>query len=230
MKTLASTAQGDPLFVRISNRDYEVEERWEYDARLGIGPQHSLVERRAIASFGAVWESRTRAAFAPLHGSNIWRTASALTPPSAKLVRLLNEGPLVRPIVKFFTAHHLPSLEERNEHERCTRALKRLGGEVVEVDAVVRRRVARHAHFLRQHPNSTARSQSVWLPLPSEFQPAPGAFCMAKPFLTNLVSKTIESAQDRRRRAIAKLKDPDPPTVDQDVKYLLDGLHTRNVL
>jgi len=208
MKILAISSGGDPLFVRDDHgRAFEVEVRWATDAR----------HRR--------WAKDTESHWDGVGGG---------------------EPLLVKPAFRFLAAHLLPPLEERDEHERRARTLERLGGNVPDDDVVTRRAETHRREWSRTHPKARPSHPSVWSP---ESYLLPGSM----PRFTNITAQrmkvpfmqfsvvtapaaadveTIDAVQARRAEAMRRLQDPPAPdpSIERDIKYMLDGLHRRPVL
>jgi len=231
MKILAISSGGDPLFVRDDHgRAFEVEVRWATDAR------HRRWAEDTESYWDGIWES-------VFNGSPV---AGIEVPPSPAVKFGGGEPLLVKPAFRFLAAHLLPPLEERDEHERRARTLERLGGNVPDDDVVTRRAETHRREWSRTHPKALPSHPSVWSP---ESYLLPGSM----PRFTNIAAQrmevpfmqfsvvtapaaadveTIDAVQARRAEAMRRLQDPPAPdpSIERDIKYMLDGLHRRPVL
>lgn len=181
MKVLAISSEGDPLFIRDERgHDFEVEVRWATDAR------HRRWAKDEESHWDSVWES----VYCRSPGSGL------MLPPLPE-VRFVVESALVKPAICVLTASYLPPLEEREVHERRTRAVERLGGSVQDDAVALRRRETHRREWNRLHPKvRSLHSSVIYLRL------------------SRMGFETLDVAHARRAEAMRRLQDPPLDTAD----------------
>jgi hypothetical protein len=227
VKVLVYSASGDPLFVRDpAGHDFEVEVAWTTPRpREWANPETKWDE-----IWNQVCNSRPSA-----HGVRL----NTLLPSK----RILTEPPeplIVKASSRVLTAHRLPPLEERAEREPRARALKRLGGDIPD-DEVVTRRAETFRRWWAQLPEADVPAR-LWEP-PLDFLQYGKtpmftnihAHRVATSYMeTSTVTVSADPVQARREEAMRRLQDPPPedfdPSVQQDIKYMLDGIRRRPVM
>jgi len=212
MKILTISSGGDPLFVRDDHgHDFEVEVEWATDAR------HRRRAEDTESHWDSIWDK--------VYESSL--VAGIEVPPSTAVKFGGGEPLLVKSAIRILTAHLLPPLEERDKHERRARTLERLGGNVPDDDVVTRRAETHRREWDRMHPKAQPSHPSVSTPFVQVGRTTPR--------FTNIMvapTATLDEVQARRAEAMRRLQDPPAPdpSIERDIKYMLDGLHRRPVL
>jgi hypothetical protein len=229
VKTLAISSNGDPLFVRDDlGHDFEVEAHWISDARFRNWADDGTTP------WDATWDK--------ISNEFVHESIRDVSVDWRKVRGYLSAEPmLVKPALRILTAHHLPHPEERAEQQRRARTVELLGGEVVD-EIVLRREEAEDARWHQRHPKARPSHSSVWLPQSYQIVGSTPLFTnikvqrMTVPFMEiSLVAtpaektETLEEVHARRAEAMRRLQDP-PRTIEDDVRALIHGIHSRPVL
>ncbi len=258
MKVLATSSNGDPLFVRDERgHDFEVEVHWATDARFRNWAKDTETEWDEL--WDKVFSEHPPLAFED--GQSLHRVVADRRKVKCDLI---DEPLLVKPAFRIFAAHYLPSLAERDEHEHRARALVRLGGNPPEDEIAARRDEAHGRLWDQQHAKARPSHPSVWLSDRDLFSGL-NTFQMSSAFENTLVEnalknahrtpvffeinlvhglvyngktstapippefETLDETHVRRQEALKRLQDPPVPDIDL-VKSYLDGLWNRPVL
>lgn len=228
MKILAVSHEGDPLFVRDERgHDFEVEVYWVSDARFRNWADDGTTP------WDATWDKISQ--------EFVHENVRDVSVDWRKVRGYLTADPLlVKPALRILMAHHLPHPEERAEQQRRARAVELLGGEVID-ETAQRREEAEDARWHQRHPKARPSHPSVWLPVSYQMPKTIKVQRMEVPLKVrsmvevSLVTtpadkvETLDETHARRAEAMRRLQDP-PRTMEDDIRFMLDGLRSRPVL